>query len=97
MKKNIIKILTFLLIAFIAIKFAFGIYNDIKLQRKIKQQFVENQKKYEKLKEEKERLKKELEQARTEENKERVLRDKLNMKKEGERVYKILEDESEKK
>ena len=55
--------------------------------------FSYNYIRYEKLLEEKEKIKKELETSKKDINKEKFVRDKLNMKKEGETVYKVVDQE----
>ncbi|QXW66039.1 septum formation initiator family protein [Streptobacillus moniliformis] len=72
----------------------FRTYNNVKKSREINIKLIESNKKYEKLKEEKEKLQKELEESRKGTNKEKFVRDNLNFKKDGERIYKIVDEDS---
>lgn len=92
MKKKILSILFILAILISGLLLRTVVLNIAKT-KEVKKKLEENNKKYEKLKAEKEKLQKELEEARKGLNQEKFARDKLNMKKEGETIYKIIEDE----
>lgn len=98
MRKKTIIFALFLVLILSVLSLSYRIYNTILTTKRINILKAESEKKYKKLKEEKENLKKELEEARKGENKERFIRDKLNMKKEGEIIYKIIDidEQSEK-
>lgn len=85
-----------LIILIITANLSYRIYDNILKTREMKLKLAESNAKYEKLKEEKEKVQKELESAREGLNKEKFVRDKLNMKKEGEIIYKIVEEEENK-
>ncbi len=85
----------FVLVLFlITASLSYRIYDNILKTREMKLKLAESNAKYEKLKEEKEKIQKELEDAREGINKEKFVRDKLNLKKEGETIYKIVDEET---
>ncbi|WP_066899973.1 septum formation initiator family protein [Streptobacillus notomytis] len=93
MKKKLYTLVTIALFLVIFLALLFRIYNNIKQSREINIKLIENNQKYERLKEEKEKLQKELEESRKGINKEKFVRDNLNLKKDGERIYKIVDED----
>lgn len=96
LKRAIFRLFIAVITIFIVLSISYRTYKSLIKIKEMNKELAENQKKYEKLKEEKEKLKKELEEAREGKNKERFVRDSLNMKKEGERVYKLSNNQEEK-
>ncbi|CAM3160618.1 septum formation initiator family protein [Streptobacillus ratti] len=93
MKKKLYTLAIIFLFFVIFSSLIFRIYNNIKKSREINIKLIESNQKYEKLKEEKEKLQKELEESRKGTNKEKFVRDNLNFKKDGERIYKIVDED----
>lgn len=87
------KIFPIILVLLVLSALGYRFFINLSETKEIKEKLIKNNEKYEKLKAEKEKLQKELEEAREGINQEKFVRDKLNMKKEGERVYRILDDE----
>lgn len=90
----------FIVIALIILtipQFIYSIYyNNIKV-RELRNENLKLKQEYDKLKEEKDNLLKDVENANTNYSIEKYARDKLNMSKDGERVYKIENKKDDKK
>lgn len=95
MSKKLKKLLIIIITVILAIIFMYNIYSNKKKQSIMEEKLKISMEKYNKLKLEKEKLQNELEEARIGINNEKIARDQLNMKKDGERVYKIVEEEIE--
>ena len=91
MRKSRFKSIFIIVVLFLSVYFILKLsYNCIRIHE-AKKKLIEREIRYEKLLQEK--VKKELEISKKDINKEKFVRDKLNMKKEGETVYKVVDQE----